>query len=538
LSAATASEPRVDLRRPGIRDAVIVIGLASCVFLLTAVFAALRIFFLVDLVDERTQLDAATIALLICCPLAVFFGCTRIRHINQEVEARRTAEAKAADLARHDSMTGLANRHFFIEKIDAALAASLGSAGRIAVLVLDIDRFKPVSEMHGAWTADKLLIEFAQRIAAETDRSMLGRIDNDVFALVVPDVRSLDDPTRLARRLMVAIGEPFRAEKVSVSLTMCIGVAVGPDDASTGEKLLHRAELGLREAKADGRNCVRFFEPEMDTHLQERAQVEQELRAAITSSAIILHYQPIFSLDDEQVIGFEALARWRSAKLGWVSPQLFVSIAEECGLMRELGDQLLRRACREAMLWPPGVSLAFNLSPTQSRDRALGLRVLSIADEAGFDPRRLQLEVSDRAVLEDSEAVRRGIEELRRGGVQVALGGFGTGYATLEQLLQLRLDKIKIGRSIVQRVGKDADSAVIVRGMVALAEALSLRITAEGIETRDQLAKLKTAGCPEGQGYLLGKPMPPGEIPTLLRRTRRVRRNGPQPAPALSGAVD
>ena len=214
---------------------------------------------------------------------------------------------------------------------------------------------------------------------------------------------------------------------------------------------------------------------------------------------------------------------------------VFVAIAEECGLMHELGTQLLRRACREAKAWPEELTLAFNVSPRQSRDRALGLWILSVLDESGFDPRRLQIEISDRAVLEDSDAVRQGTEELGRAGVQLALSGFGTGYATVSQLLQLRLDKIKIDRSFVHRLGKDAESSVIVRGMIALAGSLGLGVTAEGIETSEQLAKLTAAGCTEGQGFLFGKAVPPSDIATILRRTRRLQR-GPRPSPATAGA--
>jgi diguanylate cyclase (GGDEF)-like protein len=531
LSAAATFNriPWFDLRRPGIRDAAIVIGLATFVFVATAVAAALRWSSLVDGLDEGMQLNVITTVLLVYCAIAVFFGCTRIRHINHEVRRREAAEAKAAELARHDPMTGLANRRFLVEKFDDALREMKSERGRVAVLLLDINRFKPISELHGSNTADKVLVEFATRLSATADAgNVVGRIDNDVFAVVQAKVHSLDDPTRLARRLIVAAGEPFQLDGAAITLTLSVGIAVGPDDATTADALMRRAELALGRAKAEGRNCVRFFEPEMDSRLRERARIEQELRAAMASQSIILHYQPIMSLEDERIVAFEALARWRSPKLGWVQPLQFISVAEECGLMHELGNQLLRRACRDALLWPSGLTLAFNISPHQARDRALGLRVLSALDETGFDPRRLQLEISDAALMESIDVVRGALDELRRQGVQLALGGFGTGYANVSQLLELRFDKIKISRSIVQRLGKDDHSVIVVRGMVALAGALGLGITAEGIETREQLAKLKAAGCLEGQGFLFGKAAPPADIPTLLRRARRVQRGARQ----------
>jgi diguanylate cyclase (GGDEF)-like protein len=525
MPAAGASAQRfhwLDLRRPGIRDAVIVVGLASTVFISAALFGVLRLFSLAPAQNEGFQLHVLTVVLLAWCLIAVLFGCRRIRHMDQETRARALADERAAELARHDPMTGLANRRFFTEKVDDALRAMRSDDNRAAVLVLDIDRFRSINDRHGARTADNLLSDFAARIsAAAGSGTVMGRMGGDVFAILQSDARSLDDPTRLARRLMVAAGEPFRVDGVTVTLGISIGIAVAPDDGSLGDVLLRRAELALRRAKAEGRASVRFFEREMDAHLQKQARVEEELRSAIGTAAIGVHYQPIVSLADNHVVAFEALARWKSPKLGWVQPGLFIPIAEECGLMHELGNHLLRRACRDALTWPDDVVLAFNVSPSQSRDQALALRILSILDETGMPPCRLQLEISDRALIEGIEIVRQGSEELRRAGVQLVLGGFGTGYATVSQLLQLRFDKIKIGRGIVHRLGKDADSAVVARAMVALAEGLGLGITAECVETWAQVAKLKDAGCPEGQGFLFGKAVPPSEIPMLLRRARR-----------------
>ena len=525
MPAAGASAQQfhwLGLRRAGMRDAVIVVGLASTVFISAALFGVLRLFSLAPAQNEGLQLHVLTVVLLACCLIAVLFGCRRVRHMNQETRARALADERAAELARHDPMTGLANRRFFTEKVDDALRDKRTDDNRAAVLVLDIDRFRPINDRHGARTADNVLSDFAARISAAAGAgTVMGRMGGDVFAILQSDGRSLDDPTRLARRLMVAAGEPSRVDGVTVTLGICIGIAVAPDDGSFGDVLLRRAELALRRAKAEGRASVRFFEPEMDEHLQKQARVEEELRSAIGTAAIAVHYQPIVSLADNHIVAFEALARWKSPKLGWVQPGLFIPVAEECGLMHELGSHLLRRACRDALTWPADVVLAFNVSPSQSRDRALALRILSILDETGLPPCRLQLEISDRALIDSIEIVRQGAEELRCAGVQLVLGGFGTGYATVSQLLQLRFDKIKISRGIVQRLGKDADSVVVARAMVVLAEGLGLGITAECVETWAQVAKLKEAGCPEGQGFLFGKAVPPSEIPMLLRGARR-----------------
>jgi EAL domain-containing protein (putative c-di-GMP-specific phosphodiesterase class I) len=256
----------------------------------------------------------------------------------------------------------------------------------------------------------------------------------------------------------------------------------------------------------------------MDAHVERRIQIERNLRSAIASNDIVPHYQPLVSLDSNRIIGFEALARWQNGDLGFMAPDMFIPVAEETGLINALGDQLFRRACLDANAWPATFVLAFNVSPIQLRDPTLGLRLLSILGQTGFSPRRLEIEITESALVENVGIVQTVIDELRHAGVRVALDDFGTGYSTLSQLLSFHLDKIKIDRSFVSRLDKSGDGQVIVRAILGLAKGFGLTTTAEGVENAGQLAYLKANGCTEGQGYLFSRAVPADEIPALLNR--------------------
>jgi predicted signal transduction protein with EAL and GGDEF domain len=319
-------------------------------------------------------------------------------------------------------------------------------------------------------------------------------------------------------RIAATVAEPFEIENVSAEFGVGIGIAIAPNDGVHADELVRRADRALYRAKAAGRSCVRFFEHEMDTHVERRIQIERDLRSAIASDSIVPHYQPLVSLDGNRIIGFEALARWHNGDLGFVPPDLFIPVAEETGLISALGDQLFRRACLDACAWPPTFVLAFNVSPVQLRDPTLGLRLLSILGQTGFNPRRLEIEITESALVENIAVAQTIIHELRQSGVRIALDDFGTGYATLSQLLSFRLDKIKIDRSFVSRIDKSEDGQVIVRAILGLAKGFRLTTTAEGVEDAGQLAFLKANGCTEGQGYLFSKAVPADDIPALINR--------------------
>jgi EAL domain-containing protein (putative c-di-GMP-specific phosphodiesterase class I) len=257
----------------------------------------------------------------------------------------------------------------------------------------------------------------------------------------------------------------------------------------------------------------------MDTHVERRIQIERDLRSAIASNGVVPHYQPLVSLDGNRIIGFEALARWENGDLGFVPPDVFIPIAEETGLINALSDQLFRRACLDANAWPATFVLAFNVSPVQLRDPTLGLRILAVLGQTGFSPRRLEIEITESALVDNIGVAQAVIDELRQAGVRIALDDFGTGYATLSQLLSFHLDKIKIDRSFVSRLDGSDESKVIVRAILGIAKGFGLTTTAEGIEGAEQLAYLKANGCTEGQGYLFSKAVPAAGIPALLSRS-------------------
>jgi diguanylate cyclase (GGDEF)-like protein len=444
------------------------------------------------------------------------FSYRRVKELALEMKARRAAELEARKLARHDPLTGLPNRRFFVETLGEVLLTTTVDS-RSAVLMLDLDGFKSINDAYGHAVGDRTLIEFAQRISTIMRAgAIFMRIGGDEFAVVIPNIKSLDNPTALARRIVAAVAEPFMIGQISTSVGVGVGIAIAPSDGMDPEVLVQRADRALYRAKAEGRSCIRFFEPDMDAHVERRVAIETELRAAVAAKTIVPYYQPVVAFEGRRVVGFEALARWKSHRLGWIAPDVFITVAEEIGIISELGDQLLRQACLDARAWPSDLTLAFNISGIQLRDPTIGLRVLAILAETGFNPRRLELEITETALVDNIKIAQNVTSQLRQAGVRIALDDFGTGYATLSQLLSLKLDRIKIDRSFVDRLGKDKESTTIVRAVLGLASGFELETTAEGIENDEQLASLKADGCLEGQGYLFSKAVPANEVQGLL----------------------
>jgi diguanylate cyclase (GGDEF)-like protein len=445
------------------------------------------------------------------------FGVRRYQDLSSEIKARTAAERDARELARHDPLTGLPNRRFFEEKLDEHLGA-VGVTHQMAVLLLDLDGFKAVNDTYGNTAGDKALSEVSRRVLAVLCAdTFLARIGGDEFAIIKPKIESLDDPTNLARRIAAAVAEPFVIDGVTAEFGVGIGIAVAPNDGTVPKELIRRADRALYRAKASGRSSVCFFDSEMDSRVERRMQIERELRSAIAADVIVPYYQPLVALGGgNRIIGFEALARWESKSLGYIGPDVFIPMVEEIGLMPRLSRQLLRRACLDALAWPSTFTLAFNISPVQLQDPSIGLHILSILAETGFSPHRLEIEITESALVENIAVAQAIVDELRAAGIPIALDDFGTGYSTLSQLLSFRLDKIKIDRSFVSRLNESDDGQVIVRAILGLAKGFGLTTTAEGIECAGQLAYLKANGCTEGQGYLFSKAVPAADIPALL----------------------
>lgn len=465
---------------------------------------------------KEWEIDNVIFSIFVLSIGFAIFSYRRVRELALEMKARRNAESEARKLARHDPLTGLPNRRFFVETLGEVLLTTTADC-QTAVLMLDLDGFKSINDAYGHAVGDQALIEFAQRISAIMRAgAVFMRIGGDEFAVVVPNIKSLDDPTALARRIVAAVVEPFLIGQISTSVGVGVGIAIAPSDGMNPEILVQRADRALYRAKAEGRSRVHFFEPGMDAHVERRVAIENELRAAVAAKHIVSYYQPVVAFEGRRVVGFEALARWNSDKFGWVAPDLFITVAEEIGIISELGDQLLRQACIDARAWPQELTLAFNISAVQLRDPTIGLRILAILGETGFSPRRLELEITETALVDNLMIAQTVTGQLRQAGVRIALDDFGTGYATLSQLLSFKFDRIKIDRSFVDRLGKDKESTTIVRAVLGLANGFDLETTAEGIETDEQLAELTADGCLEGQGYLFGKAVPGNEVANVL----------------------
>jgi diguanylate cyclase (GGDEF)-like protein len=503
---------------PAVREAVFVFFAFCLAFALIESFDLPPRIFEFTVAHKQFEIDDIIVASFIGMIALAIYAMRRVRELRGEIKARREAEKAAQQLARHDPLTGLPNRRYFNEQLDARLQHLAAGKRQLAVLMLDLDGFKAINDVHGHAVGDKALIEFAERLKNAAKGAVIARVGGDEFAVVLPDIASLDEPAALAGRIAQVVAGPFSIGGVETALGVGIGISIAPDNGTHADELVRRADLALYRAKADGRSLIRFFEPAMDAHVERRAIIERELRAAIAADRIEVHYQPLIDLAGSRIIGFEGLARWYSPTLGALAPTVFIPIAEESGLIHRLGDKLLRIACRDAKRWPDDYLLSFNISPMQLRDRTFGLRVLGILGETGLPPARLELEITESAIVGDPVLAQQAIDDLRGAGVRIALDDFGTGYATMSQLLSLRFDKIKIDRSFVSNLGGDSgDSEVIVRAIIGLAKGLGLITTAEGIENADQLAELKANGCVQGQGYLFGKAMPASEIAGLLR---------------------
>jgi diguanylate cyclase (GGDEF)-like protein len=507
-----------DWRKSATRDSVALLGCTVLAAILAHIYdLGSHLFRLAMDYAEWEFDDIVFIAFALSIALTVY-SVRRYRDLANETRARIVAEREARDLARHDPLTGLPNRRLFEEKLDACLGGA-NDTHQVAVLMLGLDAFKRIRDTHGHVVGEKALCEFANRVKnILREDNVLARIGEDEFGIILPEISSPDDSAKLASRIVASTAEAFAIDKVSVELGAGVGIAVASSDGIHGDELVRRADRALRRAKGDGRSCVRFFEPEMDTHVQRRIQIERELRSAITADILVPHYQPLVSLKSDRVIGFEALARWENRTFGPIPPDVFIPIAEETGLVNVLGDQLFRRACLDAIAWPGDFTLAFNVSPIQLRDPTLGLRILSILGQTGFSPHRLEIEITESALVENIGVAKTVIDELRQAGVRIALDDFGTGYATLSQLLSFRLDKIKIDRGFVSHLDDSADSREIVRAILGLAKGFGLTTTAEGVENAGQLAYLVANDCAEGQGYLFSKAVPAADIPALLNR--------------------
>jgi diguanylate cyclase (GGDEF)-like protein/PAS domain S-box-containing protein len=437
-----------------------------------------------------------------------------------DVTDRNRAEAKAAYLAHHDQLTGLANRAYLHLRLRELFERNSAAAPAVAILLIDLDRFKLINDTHGHFAGDKLLQEVATRIrAALSEQDFVARLGGDEFA-VVTGVTDVGDLGRLADRLIESLSMGYRIDGNEASIGASIGIAIGPDDGDGPDRLMHCADLALYRAKAEGRGAYHYFEAAMDARLQDRRSMEVDLAAALDKSELQVFYQPLVALATGDISGFEALARWRHSTRGEVPPSAFIPIAEETDLICRVGAYVLERACADAAGWPAPIKVAVNLSPRQFRSGGLLHAVEAALRQSGLPASRLELEITEAMLLERTELVQSTLHALRALGVRISMDDFGTGYSSLSYLRSFPFDKIKIDRSFVQEMTTSADAAAIVRTIVNLGASLGMTVTAEGIETAEAAQMLTAQGCTEGQGFYFSKPRPRIEANALLARGR------------------
>jgi len=434
----------------------------------------------------------------------------------EDVTERRQAEEKVVFMARHDALTKLPNRTLFSER----LQQSLGGGGRVsgmAVLCLDLDRFKVVNDTLGHAAGDLLLQMVAARlqfcIRAE---DTVSRVGGDEFTIIQSGPYSADATVALAQRIIEATNEPYDLDGQRATIGVSIGIAVAPKDGSSSDVLLRNGDMALYRAKAGGRGTWRFYEPEMDASIRARRAMGSALREALSNDEFELRYQPIYDMDRDRVCAFEALLRWRHPQLGPVSPSEFIPIAEELGLMVPLGKWVLQQACSEAMRWPEHVSVSVNVSPAQFGAGQLLQTIMDVLHTTRLPASRLNLEVTETVLFSKSSSSLSVIKALRSMGVRTSLDDFGTGYSSLSYLANFPIDQIKIDQSFIRNLG-NTSTAIIVRAIIGLADNLSLRVVAEGVETVEQMRWLRDAGCDDVQGYLLAHPSRPSELAALAR---------------------
>jgi diguanylate cyclase (GGDEF)-like protein len=435
---------------------------------------------------------------------------------HEDITERRLAEEQIRHLAHYDALTNLPNRALFHEKLKQELAR-MAAGEQLAVLYIDIDEFKSVNDTLGHLIGDELLKSVAASLsqcAAASD--FVARLGGDEFAIVQTAVKTPAEVTELVTRVFDAIREPYECLGHQVTTDASIGIALAPEHGGDLDQILKNADLAMYAAKSAGRRTYRFFESAMDARVRARHILEVELRHAIIYGALEVYYQPCISLQDDKITGCEALLRWRHSERGMISPAEFIPIAEDTGLINQLGEWVLTTACAEAATWPDHIKLAVNVSPVQFKSGTFALKIVAALAASGLAANRLELEITEAVLIRDDEAALAILHQLRGIGVRIALDDFGTGYSSLSYLQRFPFDKIKIDRCFVNDLAEPDGSSSIVRAIVNIAAARHMTTTAEGVETRQQQVLLRALGCAEMQGYLFSPAQPAAELERLF----------------------
>jgi diguanylate cyclase (GGDEF)-like protein/PAS domain S-box-containing protein len=440
---------------------------------------------------------------------------------HEDVTNRRQTESRMAHMAYHDGLTDLPNRAAFLQALTQMIEACEGTDEEFAVLCVDLDGLKEVNDVFGHALGDKLLIEVAQRLQDAARGGLVARLSGDEFGLII-DGKQPKAGLALAQQLGEALAPEFHIDGRAVRAGITTGMSVFPHNGPDGASLLANAGAALFRAKQKSRGTISLYQPEMDQQIRDRRVLHQDLSKAIKNGEMSLAFQPQGiarnSVAESEIIGFEALARWQHPVRGQVSPAEFIPIAEESGLIVEMGEWILREACREAASWPKPLQVAVNLSPAQFMHGDVVGLVHSILIETGLAPGRLELEITEGVLIEDFDRGLALLRRLKALGVGISMDDFGSGYSSLSYLQAFPFDKIKIDRAFIVNLGRNPQSAAIVRAVIDLGHGLEMSIIAEGVETIDQLAFLAREGCDGVQGYLLGKPLPIGKYADLVGR--------------------
>ena len=435
---------------------------------------------------------------------------------HEDITEQRRVEAQIAYMAHHDALTDLANRVLLRERLQQALAG-IADGESVGVLCLDLDRFKDINDTLGHPVGDALLKAVAGRLLSSVrDTDTVARIGGDEFAVVQTLTRQPQGVTALAERIIEAITAPYQINGHQIVVGTSMGISVAPNDTTNPGDLIKNADLALYRVKGTGRGTYRFFEPAMDALMHARRKLEIDLRHAHLEGQLELDYQPILNVESNKITTFEALLRWNHPQRGRVAPAEFIPIAEETGLIGPIGEWVLRTACAQAVTWPADVKVSVNLSLLQFNWGDLVQLVSRSLAAAGLAADRLELEITESVLMENTERTRTILHRLHELGVRISLDDFGTGYSSLSNLRGFSFDKIKIDRSFVQALGRDNDSLAIVEAVIGLGARLNTTTTAEGVETQDQLEWLRAMGVTEVQGYYIARPMPAGNVATLL----------------------
>jgi diguanylate cyclase (GGDEF)-like protein/PAS domain S-box-containing protein len=437
----------------------------------------------------------------------------------QDLTEQREAEARATYLYRHDALTELPNRAAFNEHLTDVISRHADTGKMLAVLCVNFDHFKDINDVYGNAVGDELLKAVAKRLSDMADGAFVARLGGDEFAFVVDDDRLPASAAALGDRLLAEMATEFNIQGHTLRIGLSIGVAAYPNDGADHETLLANANAALYRAKSGGRASMRFFEANMDDQLRERRALTQELRAALERNELSLHYQPQARISGE-IVGFEALARWNHPTRGLVSPTIFIPLAEESGFIIEMGEWILREACREAASWPKPLRIAVNLSPAQFRHGDLVGLVHSALLDTGLAATRLEIEITESMLADDFSRAASILRRIKALGVHIAMDDFGTGYSSLQNLQSLSFDKLKIDRSFISNLETNQHSATIVRAVIGLSRGLGLPTVAEGVETEAQLAFLVAESCDEVQGFLIGRPLPIAAYADIVGRSK------------------